>query len=602
MPVTWSVTLTHIMRISRWTFAASLPLAFVAVAAFAQTTPVADRVAAQNKLFDEYYETGLRESPERATAVGDYRFNDKLDDVSLAAITRRHETAHGYLVRLRMIDPAGMPEQDLLSHQLLERALQNGDESFQLKDYEMPVNQQNGIHTELADLPLSMPFDSVKHYEDYIARLHAIPVALQQTTEVLRAGERDNLMPVQFLIAKLPGQCDGIIAQNPFAIPLRKFPASFSEADKQRLTTAINTAVQQDVFPAYRTFATFLRTEYLPKGRTTLSVESLPDGKHRYEVAVRRMTTTKYTPEQIHEIGLREVARITALQTTIAKQQGYPDLASFRAALAKDPRWIPTSQEQIVDDFRKYIAQMQPKLPQLFNLLPKSPVTVEPIPEFQAAAATHYQTGTPDGKRPGRVSVAVSDYAHRTLVLDEAVAYHEGIPGHHMQLSVQQQLTGLPKFRQHGGGGSTAFVEGWALYAEELGKEVGFYQNPVSDYGRLNSELFRAVRLVVDTGIHHYGWSRDQVIRYMTDNDVNGPLAQTETDRYIAWPGQALAYKMGQLKIRELREEARTQLGDRFDIRSFHDEVLNGGAMPLDLLQERVEHWIGSQRPVLASK
>ena len=588
------------MRISRWLLPA-LPIALASAALHAQAAPVANRVAEQNKLFDQYYETMLRESPEFATAVGDYRYNDKLDDESLAAIERQHGIEHGYLVRLRMIDTAGMPEQDMLSHRLLERQLQNSEESYALKNYEMPVNQQNGIHTELADLPMSMPFDTVKHYEDYIARLHAIPLALQQTTEVMRAGERDNLMPVKFLIELLPGQCDGILAQNPFVLPLKKFPASFSDADKQRLTAAVNTAVQTDVFPAYRSFANFLRTEYLPKGRTTLSVESLPDGKHRYAVAVRRMTTTSYTPEQIHEIGLKEVERITALQTAIAKQQGYPDLQSFRAALARNPRWIPTSQQQIVDDFRKYIAQMEPKLPQLFNLLPKSPVTVEPIPAFQAAAATHYQTGTPDGKRPGRVSVAVSDYQHRTLVLDEAVAYHEGIPGHHMQLSIQQQLTGLPRFRQHGGGGSTAFVEGWALYAEELGKEVGFYQDPVSDYGRLNSELFRAVRLVVDTGIHHYGWSRDQVIEYMTKNDVNGPLAQTETDRYIAWPGQALAYKMGQLKIRELREEARTALGDRFDIRSFHDEVLNGGAMPLDLLQERVERWIQSQRPVLAS-
>lgn len=592
------------MRLRAFCPAVLLPLALcsVSVTLLAQAGSVQERIAAQNKLFDEFYENNLRNSPEFATAVGYYRFNDKLDDDSLAAIARRHEVAHGFLVRLRQISTEGMPEQDQLSHQLLERSLGNGEESYALKDFEMPVNQQGGTHTSLADLPMSMPFDSVKHYEDYIARLHAIPTALQQTTELMKAGERDNLMPVQFLIAKLPGQCDGIIAQNPFAIPLKKFPADFSDADRKRLTDAINSTVQNEVFPAYRQFAAFVRTEYLPKGRTTLSVESLPDGKHRYEVAVRRMTTTRYTPEQIHEIGLREVARITALQTVIAKQQGFADLASFRASLAKDPKWTPQSEAQILDDFRKYIAQMQPKLPQLFGLLPKSPVTVEPIPAFQAAAATHYQTGTPDGKRPGRVSVAVSDFQHRTLVLDEAVAYHEGIPGHHMQLSIQQQMTGLPKFRQHGGGGSTAYVEGWALYAEELGKEIGFYKDPVSDYGRLNSELFRAVRLVVDTGIHHYGWSRDKVIAYMTENDVNGPLAQTETDRYIAWPGQALAYKMGQLKIRELREEAKSKLGDRFDIRSFHDEVLNGGAMPLDLLQTRVERWIASQQPVLASK
>ena len=578
----------------------SVPVFVNAVAQTPVSTPVTERVDAQNKLFDEYFENGLRENPERATAIGDYRYNALLGDESLAAVARQHATAMAFEQRLRAIPTDGMGEQDLLSHQLLLRSFERGDEYYLLKNYEMPINQQNGIHTSLADLPLSMPFDTVQHYEDYIARLHAIPTALNQTVEVLKAGERDGLMPPKFLIEKLPVQCDGIIASNPFALPLKKFPATFSDADKQRLTTAINSAISTDVFPAYKSFAGFLRTDYAPKGRDSISVESLPDGKHRYAVAVRNQTTTDKTPKQIHEIGLSEVARITALETAIAKQQGFPDLKSFRDSIAKDPRWIPTSGEQILDDFRQAIAQMEPKLPDLFTVLPKSPVTVEAIPSFQAAAATHYQTGTPDGKRPGRVSVATSDFAHRTRVDDEATAYHEGIPGHHMQLSVQQQLTGLPRFRKFGGGGSTAYVEGWALYAEELGKEVGFYKEPISDYGRLNSELFRAVRLVVDTGIHDYGWTRQQVIDYMLQNDVNEPLAQSETDRYIAWPGQALAYKMGQLKIRELREEARAQLGARFDIRTFHDEILSGGAMPLDLLQARVERWIKTQMPTEA--
>ncbi len=586
--------------------AKALPL-FLSISAFTSvvaqapaSAPVADHVAAQNKLFDEYFENGLRENPQRATAIGDYRYNALLGDESLAAVATQHATAMAFEQRLRAIPTDGMGEQDVLSHQLLLRSFERGDESYLLKNYEMPINQQNGIHTGLADLPLSMPFDTVQHYEDYIARLHAIPMALSQTVEVLKAGERDGLMPPKFLIEKLPVQCDGIIAANPFALPLKKFPATFSDADKQRLTVAINSAISNDVFPAYRSFAAFLRTDYAPKGRENISVESLPEGKHRYAVAVRNQTTTDKTPRQIHEIGLSEVERITALETAIAKQQGFADLKSFREAIAKDPRWIPTSAEQILDDFRQAIAQMEPKLPELFTVLPKSPVTVEAIPPFQSAAATHYQTGTPDGKRPGRVSVATSDFAHRTRVDDEATAYHEGIPGHHMQLSVQQQLTGLPRFRKFGGGGSTAYVEGWALYAEELGKEVGFYKEPVSDYGRLNSELFRAVRLVVDTGIHDYGWTRQQVIDYMLKNDVNEPLAQSETDRYIAWPGQALAYKMGQLKIRELREEAKAQLGPRFDIRTFHDEILSGGAMPLDLLQARVERWIKTQMPTEA--
>ena len=579
--------------------AAMLPIACVSAAA--QTSSVADRIAAQNKLFDDYYEAQLKDSPERATATGDYRYNDRLSDLSLAGIARRQDIAHVFLVRLRMIPTNGMPEQDQLSHELLERSFTRGEESYALKNYEMPIDQQGGVHTGLADLPLAMPFDSVKHYEDYIARLHQAPVALAQTIEVMRAGEKDGLMPVRFLLEKVPAQCDGIIAANPFLKPATKFPADFSEADKTRLTAAINAALNDEVFPAYRKFRDFVRDDYAPHGRTALSIESLPDGKKRYAFDVKTQTTTDATPQQIHDIGLREVARITALETDIARKQGFASLDAFRKSIAADPRWTPKSSEQILDDFRKYIAAMQPKLPQLFGLLPKAPVTVEAIPPFQAAASTHYQTGTPDGKRPGRVSVATSNFAKRTLVQDEAVAYHEGIPGHHMQLSIQQQLTGLPRFRQRGGGGSTAYVEGWALYAEELGKEIGFYQNPVSDYGRLNSELFRAVRLVVDTGIHDEGWTRQRVVDYMLANDVNEPLAQSETDRYIANPGQALAYKMGQLKIRELRDEARAQLGTRFDIRAFHDEVLNAGALPLDLLQKRIELWIVTQMPVVAS-
>ena len=274
-------------------------------------------------------------------------------------------------------------------------------------------------------------------------------------------------------------------------------------------------------------------------------------------------------------------------------------MATFRTAINNDPKWKPQSEQQILDDYTKYIHQMEPKLPELFGLLPKAPVTVEPIPDFAKAAATHYVAGTPDGKRPGRVVVAVSDPTKRTLVDDEAIAYHEGVPGHHLQISVAQTLPDVPKFRLHGF--YSAYAEGWALYSEELGKEIGFYQNPVSDYGRLSSELFRAVRLVVDTGIHDQNWSREKVIDYMHANDLNDAMAQTEADRYIAWPGQALAYKMGQLTIRKLREEAKTQLGSKFNIKAFHDEILNGGAMPLELLQERVEHWIKAQASVPAN-
>ena len=564
---------------------------------FAQSVkPVADRLAAQNALFEEQYESDLRKFPERATAFGDYRYNDKLAEYSLEAIVQRHKTDEAFLARLEAIPSAGFSDQDQLSHDLLVRVLQQRIADFDLKEYEMPINQQNGIHTGLADLPLSVPLDSVKHYEDYIARLHQIPRVLSQTTEVLRAGMKDKLMPVRFLLEKLPVQCQGIIDADPFILPTKKYPASISLEDHKRLTQQITDAINSDVVPAYKTFATFLSTEYAPQGRTTLSITSLPDGEKRYQNDIYARTTTHMTPDEIHQLGLREINRIQAEMTAIAKKEGFADLASFRASLKTNPKYIPTSAEQILDDFRRYIAQMEPKLPQLFTLLPKSPVTVEAIPAFQSAAATHYVTGTPDGKRPGRVVVATSNFADRSLIDDEAIAYHEGIPGHHMQLSVQQQLTGLPKFRLHGLG-FNAYIEGWALYAEQLGKEVGFYQDPFSDYGRLSSELFRAVRLVVDTGIHSEGWTRDQVVDFFRKSGaVDEPTIQSETDRYIAWPAQALSYKLGQLKFRELRERAQKELGPKFDIRSFHDEMLDGGTLPLDLLEARTDKWIAQQR------
>ena len=572
-------------------------VAVLAVSIFAQDLkPAADRLAAQNTLFDEQYESDLRNFPERATAFGDYRYNDKLEDHSLDAIAQRHKEDEAFLARLEAIPTNGFSDQDQLSHDLLVRVLQQRIADHGLKEYEMPINQQNGIHTGLADLPLSVPLDSVKHYEDYIARLHQIPRALSQTTEVLRAGMKDKLVPVRFLLEKIPVQCQGIIDADPFLLPTKKYPAEISPEDQKRLTQQITDAINTDVFPAYRNFATFVRTEYAPAGRTTLAITSLPDGEKRYLNNIYARTTTHLTPDEIHQLGLREIDRIQGEMTAIAKKEGFADLASFRASLKTNPKYIPTSAEQILDDFRRYIAQMEPKLSELFTLLPKSPVTVEAIPAFQSAAATHYVTGTPDGKRPGRVVVATSNFAERSLIDDEAIAYHEGVPGHHMQLSVQQQLTGLPKFRLHGLG-FNAYIEGWALYAEQLGKEVGFYQDPVSDYGRLSSELFRAVRLVVDTGIHSKGWTRDQVVDFFRKSGaVDEPTIQSETDRYISWPAQALSYKLGQLKFRELRERAQKELGPKFDLRTFHDEMLNGGTLPLDLLDARTNKWIAEQK------
>ena len=570
-------------------------------AAANDTDPLASRIAAQNALFEEEYQADLKSHPERATSIGDYRYNDQLEDFSPAAYQRQNAADQDFLSRLKAISTAGFPEQDKLSHEVMQRSLTQRIANFKFKEYEMPVNQMEGPQVRFADLPLAMPMDSVKHYEDYIARLHMIPRALEQSEETLRAGMKDKLMPVRFLLEKVPAQCEGIVASDPFLLPTKKFPASISAEDQQRLTKAITDAVNNEVIPAYRKFGAFIAAQYAPEGRSTLSVTSLPGGNERYLNDIRSRTTiSTLTPAQIHAIGLREIDRIEGEMLVIARKEGFKDVASFRDSLKTNAKYIPTSADQILDDFRKYIAQMQPKLPELFGYIPGSPVTVEAIPPFQSGAATHYQTGTPDGKRPGRVSVATSNFAHRWLIDDEATAYHEGIPGHHMQLSVAQQMTSLPKFRQHSG--NSGYIEGWALYAEQLGKEVGFYQDPVSDYGRLSSELFRAVRLVVDTGLHSEGWSRDQVVEFFRKyQPVDEPTIQSETDRYIAWPAQALSYKLGQLKFRELRERAKKELGPKFDIRNFHDEMLNGGVLPLDLLEARTNGWIQEQRAGIKS-
>lgn len=581
-----------------------LPAAFLAGLLLLVGTPVGakspasvqERVAQQNALFDEYYETELRMHPEMASAFGDYRYNDQLNDYSLAGAESQNQRDQAYLARLKSIPVAGFAEQDRLSHEVLARALEQRIANHGFKEYEMPVNQMSGPQTHLADLPLAASLDSVKHYEDYIARLHQIPRVFQQTEAVLRAGKRDGLMPVRFLLEKVPAQCLGIIAADPFLLPAKKFQPGIPAEEQPRLRKEITEAVVKEVLPAYLDFANFIASDYAPAGRTALAVTSLPSGEQRYLNDIRdRTTISNLTPDQIHQIGLREIARIQSEMLVIARREGFQDLASFRESLKTNPRYRPASAEAIVDNFRKYIAQMQPKLPELFGFIPGLPLTVEPMPDFEPGTATHYQSGTPDGKRPGRVVVAVSNFEQRSMVNNEATAYHEGIPGHHMQLSVAQTLTALPQFRRHGG--NSGYIEGWALYAEQLGKEAGFYQDPVSDYGRLSSELFRAVRLVVDTGIHSKGWSRDQVVEFMRKSGaVDEPTIQSETDRYIAWPGQALAYKLGQLKILELRERARKELGSQFDIRSFNDEILNGGVLPLELLEARMSAWTREQK------
>ncbi len=576
-------------------------VAFSASTATLPRATASARLAAQNKLFEEQYQSDLQLHPQTATAYGDYRYNDRLGEVSPAALAAEQVRDQQFLSRLRVISTVGFAEQDELSHQVMQWMLQQRIDDYRFKEQEMPVSQMDGPHLTLADLPLSVPLDSVKHYEDYIARLHQIPRVFQQTEQMLEAGRRDHLMPVRFLLDKVPAQCQGVVNADPFLRPLQHFPESITADDRTRLTQQINEAVEKEVLPAYVAFGRFVATEYAPYGRTSLAVTSLPGGMARYRNDIRsRTSSTRLSPEQIHQTGLQEIQRIETEMLQIAKSQGFDDLNAYRNELDTNPKYRPTSADQILEDYRRYIGQMRPKLTELFGVIPSSPVTVEAIPDFQSAMATHYVTGTPDGSRPGRVVVATSDFTHRSLITDEAIAYHEGIPGHHMQLSVAQQLSGLPTFREHVH--NSGYIEGWALYAEQLGKEVGFYQDPASDFGRLNSELFRAVRLVVDTGIHSQGWSRDQVVAFFREHrPVDEPTIQAETDRYIAWPAQALSYKLGQLEFRELRARAQQQLGASFDLRRFHDEMLNSGVLPLNLLESRTDAWIAHERATPAA-
>lgn len=582
--------------------AGALP-AQTASGAASRTAGIDARRQKLKDLIAEEWEYEMRESPLSATEYGDYRYNDKLDDFSAAEQLRFGATLKRFLARLRAIDTTGFPEQEQLNKTLLARKMENDISNIELKNYEMPLDQFNGTHLGLAEMVSYSPFDSAKHYEDYLARLHQIPRVVDQLIEVSQLGEKDRLMQPKFLLEEVAKQCDSIAAPegdaSAFAGPVKKFPAEIPPEDQKRLRDAILKAIDTEVRPAYLKLGKFVRGDYAPKGRTEPGVWALPDGDARYRAAVRKRTTTDMTPEQIYELGMEQVKETEAQMNAIAKQQGFADWKSCGAAILHDPKMMAASREQVLDTYRGYIAQMQPKLPEYFGLLPKARLEVVPVEAFREkeAAGAEYREGTPDGSRPGRVYVNTGDYEHRNLPEMEATAYHEGIPGHHMQLSIQQELPGLPPFRQHAFYG--AFIEGWALYSERLGKEMGFYQNPANDFARLGSELFRATRLVEDTGVHYKHWTREQMVQFFQKHSLEtGDDLQAEVDRYIAWPGQALSYKIGQLKFLELRQRAKDRLGEKFDIRAFHDEMLSGGAMPLDVLDARTNAWIASLKSV----
>lgn len=571
----------------------------VTCAVSAQPADIPQRVKVLDALLAEQWQHQLEANPESATVLGDLRYNDRWNDVSLAHVQREHKVTEDFLKRFEAIDTQGFPDEEKLNQQLMVRQLKEELRSDDLKLYEMPIEQMSGVQIELPSLISSIPFDNTRQYEDYLARLKAIPTVLEQSTETARQGLKDGLMPPKFVLDKVLTQIDNIAkpagADNTFAGPLKHFPESVTATDRKRLRDAIIAAIDNEVRPAYRKLGKFVAEDYAPHGRSEPGIWQLPHGDAIYRFRIEQQTTTTASPESIHQLGLAEVSRIEAEMAAIAKSLGYSDLASFRNALKSDPKVHPSSAAELLERYRVFIAGMEPELPKWFGLLPKTKLTVVPFESFREKQAppASYQQGTPDGSRAGQLYVNTGDFAHRTTMAVESIAYHEGVPGHHLQFSIAQALPGLPPFRQQAA--YTAYIEGWALYAERLGKEMGFYNDPLSDYGRLSGELLRADRLVLDTGVHYKHWTRQQMVDYFhAHSSQDEPDIQAETDRYITWPGQALAYKLGQLKIVELRERARKALGDRFDIRAFHDQILGSGALPLDVLEARVDAWIAA--------
>ena len=567
----------------------------------AEQTLEARRVELNRLLADEWEYT-LRTQPELATHIGDNRYNDRLSDLSDKAIADDLEHERQALLRFEAVDTAGFPEQEKLNRALMVRSLRDGIEAAKFKSWEMPATQFGGIHLGYASLPFDSPFRDVKDYEDYRSRLLQIPRVLEQAMGHMRDGLREHLMPPKYLLEKVSAQAqqiaDSPLDKSPFTDPLRKFPDSISETDRKRLREGIESAVKNQVAPAYTKFAKFVRDDYAPHGRLDPGVWALPDGDARYRLAVRHQTTTDVTAEQIHELGLKSVAEIENEMMKIARAQGFSDLKSYNAHLKQDPAVHAKSGKQLLDLYTQYRDQMYEKLPQLFGRLPKNKLAVVPMESFRSADSVpaDYSVGAGDGSRPGRINV--NEYApeKRLLLNVEAIAYHEGVPGHHLQFSIAQELADLPPFRKYNLD-LNAYTEGWAFYSERLGKEVGFYREPYSDYGRLQNEMWRAVRWVVDTGVHSQHWTRQQMVDFfrehaaMDDENIN-----TEVDRYIAWPAQALSYKMGQMKILELRARAQKELGPKFDLRAFHDAVLDQGPLPLDMLDAKINEWITTQK------
>ncbi|GAB2519903.1 DUF885 domain-containing protein [Lysobacter humi (ex Lee et al. 2017)] len=585
---------------------AALAAALAAPVVHAQAVPAAsapqpDAARQLHRLFAEEWERGLRESPEGASSNGDLRFNDRWTDYSLAAIEQRAAADRAVLARLRAIDRAALSEADRLNYDVFAWDLERAVERQKFNEWQRPVSQRGGVQTadEMVEL---LRFNTVKDYEDWIARLEALPTMLEQTTALMRAGVKAGNTPPRVLMERIPAQIAAQIVDDPeksrFFVPFRKFPDTIAEADRVRLRTRAAEAIRTRVVPAYRDFSAFFTGEYLPKTRAEIAAASLPDGREYYDFLAASFTTTDLKADQIHQIGLKEVARIRAEMEKVRAEVGFTGtLAEFFDHLRTDPKYFKKSPEELFEAYQAISKRIDPELVKVFRTIPRMPYGVRPIPDAIAPDTTtaYYQRPALDGSRAGFYYVNLYKPEVRPTWEMMALSLHEAVPGHHFQISRAMELPEVPQFRR--AGYFTAYGEGWGLYAERLGYDMGLYDDPYDRMGQLAYDMWRAVRLVVDTGMHSKGWSRDRAIQYFMDN---APKTRqdvvNEIDRYISWPGQALAYKIGQLKISELRERASTALGPRFDLRDFNDAVLETGAVPLQVLETHIDAWIERQK------
>ena len=552
-------------------------------------------------LVDEIWQYDVREDPLLATSTGDHRYNDRLPTVSVADSTRRNQARREFVDRAKALDRTQLSPEQQINYDILLRQLGNDLAEFDFQTHLIPISQRTGFHIEFPELPKDVPLKTITDYENYAARLRAFSAYTDGHIELLRAGIAAGQTLPAVVLEGWEKAIDAQIVERPTQSllyePCKKFPGTFSLDAQAKLRAEISAAIADSVVPAYRRFRQFMAKEYVPEARGSLGASALPRGRDFYRHRVRRFTTLDITPEEVHQLGLAEVERIRGEMDEIIRRVEFEgDFAAFTKFLREDPQFYAETEEELLQVVAFALKKMDGQLPTLFGKLPRTPYGLRRVPEYIApqTTAAYYQRPSGDGTRAGFFYMNVYNLKNRPLYTVEALSLHEAVPGHHLQLGLQQEIESLPNFRKFGG--FTAFVEGWALYSERLGLEAGFYEDPYSDFGRLTMEIWRACRLVVDTGIHYFGWSREQAIAYMTGNSaMSDHNIRSEVDRYISWPGQALAYKMGELKIRELRQLAEERLGERFDIRAFHDMILGSGAVPLDVLETNTQAWLDGQ-------